>query len=82
MLKTQTSADFSFYVKAIIDPRTEQCAAGRVIRNCFVKNGEKVVHVQHTLISLIAMIFVCFDFRSTSSRRHKSCATNKEQKLL
>lgn len=72
---------FFFYVKAIIDPKTEQCAAGRVIRNCFVKNGEKVVHIQHTLISLIAMLF-CFDFRSTSSRRHNNCAMNKKQKLL
>lgn len=29
--------------EAIIDPKTtEKCAAGRVIRNCFVKNGEKI----------------------------------------
>ncbi|XP_050439770.1 uncharacterized protein LOC126845215 [Adelges cooleyi] len=29
--------------EAVIDPKTtEKCAAGRVIRNCFVKNGEKI----------------------------------------
>lgn len=29
--------------EAIIDPKTtEKCTAGRVIRNCFVKNGEKI----------------------------------------
>lgn len=29
--------------EAIIDPKTsEKCAAGRVIRNCFIKNGEKI----------------------------------------
>lgn len=36
--------EFSFILTAIIDPKTtEKCAAGRVIRNCFVKNGEKVM---------------------------------------
>jgi len=35
--------DFRFILTAVIDPKTtEKCAAGRVIRNCFVKNGEKV----------------------------------------
>lgn len=52
-----TNGVFLLFI-AIIDPKTaEKCAAGRVIRNCFVKNGEKVNHIHCTLNAIISMFF-------------------------